>query len=251
MILILSSRYVTTADQCLSPIRPTTSHLGSPVVRAGTSMRMGSCQSSCARTKSTPCFGSERALFLCPGHEHVDRGPHALSHLLLALGSAPGAQHHLTQSAVECLDLAHLLQRPGQPQPGVRLLRGLAHVVVDRLDHVLEQRVDQLFLVSEVPVDRADPQPRVVRDVVERRGDTAVTEHLTRGGQQAPPVALGIFAPRAPSGAPAIYSVLTARKPLLRTPIMLCPLAWRYVQAPAGPSRAAARSPTALCSHGT
>jgi hypothetical protein len=34
MILILSSRYVTTADQCLSPIRPTTSHLGSPVVRA-------------------------------------------------------------------------------------------------------------------------------------------------------------------------------------------------------------------------
>ena len=30
MILILSSRYVTTADQCLSLIRPTTSHRGSP-----------------------------------------------------------------------------------------------------------------------------------------------------------------------------------------------------------------------------
>ena len=41
MILILSSRYVTTADQCLPPIRATTSHRRSPVVRAGTSMRMG------------------------------------------------------------------------------------------------------------------------------------------------------------------------------------------------------------------
>jgi len=42
MILILSSRSVTTADQCLPPIRPTTSHRGSPTARAGTSMRMGS-----------------------------------------------------------------------------------------------------------------------------------------------------------------------------------------------------------------
>ena len=48
MILILSSRYVTTADQGLPPIRPIISHRGSPVVRAGTSMRMGSRQSSCA-----------------------------------------------------------------------------------------------------------------------------------------------------------------------------------------------------------
>jgi hypothetical protein len=53
-------------------------------------------------------------------------------------GYLSGAQHHLAQSAVECLDLAYLLQRPGQPQPRVRLLGSLAHVAVDRLDHVLE-----------------------------------------------------------------------------------------------------------------
>jgi hypothetical protein len=59
--------------------------------------------------------GPERALLLCPGHDRVDPGTHALAHLPLALGSAPGAQHHLTQSAVECLDLAHLLQSPCTP----------------------------------------------------------------------------------------------------------------------------------------
>jgi hypothetical protein len=45
--------------------------------------------------------GSERALLLRPGDKYVDRGPHPLPHLLLALGSAPGAKHHLAQSAVE------------------------------------------------------------------------------------------------------------------------------------------------------
>jgi hypothetical protein len=165
----------------------------------------------------------EGALFLRPGDEYVDRGSHALPHLPLALGSAPGAKHHLAQSAVERLDLAHLLQGPGQPQPRVRLLHGLAQVPVDRLDHVLEQRVDQLFLICEVPVGRADAQPRVVRHVVERGGDTAVAEHLTRGGQQAPPVALGILAPRDTMGLPGHLCSPHHQKPLLRTPIMLCP----------------------------
>jgi hypothetical protein len=81
----------------------------------------------------------------------------------------------------------------------------------------------------------------VVRDVVERRRDTAVAKHLTRGGQQAPPVALGIFAPRGPLGLTGHLFSPHRQELLLRTPIMLCPLTWHYVQAPAGSTRAAAR----------
>jgi len=107
-------------------------------------------------------FGSQRPLFLRPGHEHVDRGAHALAHLPLALGArarCPASPRAVPRS--ERLDLAHLPTAPRvSPKPRVRFLRGLAHVPVDGLDHVLEQGVDQLFLVSEVPVDRADPQAR-------------------------------------------------------------------------------------------
>jgi hypothetical protein len=73
--------------------------------------------------------GPERALLLRPGHEHVDRGGHALAHLLLALGPRPVPSITSRRPAVEGLDLAYLLQRPGQPQPGVRFRRGLAHVL--------------------------------------------------------------------------------------------------------------------------
>ncbi len=63
MILTRWYRYVTTADQCSSAIRPTTSHRGSPTVRAGTSTRLGSSHSACACTKSIPCLVVFAALF--------------------------------------------------------------------------------------------------------------------------------------------------------------------------------------------
>ena len=63
MIRTRRSRYVTTADQCRPAIRPTTSHRGSPTVRAGTSTRFGSSHSACACTKPIPCLIVFAALF--------------------------------------------------------------------------------------------------------------------------------------------------------------------------------------------
>ena len=65
MIRTRRSRYVTTANQCSPAIRPTTSHRGSPTVRAGTSTRFGSSHSACACacTKPIPCLIVFAALF--------------------------------------------------------------------------------------------------------------------------------------------------------------------------------------------
>ncbi len=65
MIRTRCSPYVATADQCSSAIRPTTSHRGSPTVRAGTSTRCGSSHSpcACACTKPIPCLVVLAALF--------------------------------------------------------------------------------------------------------------------------------------------------------------------------------------------
>lgn len=52
---------VITADQCLSPIFPSTSHRGSSRVRAGISTTSGSFHRSWAATKSIPCLRSFRA----------------------------------------------------------------------------------------------------------------------------------------------------------------------------------------------
>jgi hypothetical protein len=66
---------------------------------------------------------------------------------------------------------------------------------------------------------------------------TAQAGSIARPGSAArPPVALGVFAPRGPLGLTGHLFSPHHQEPLLRTPIMLCPLTWRYGQAPSGPS---------------
>ena len=58
----------------------------------------------------------------------------------------------------------------------------------------LEQRVDELLLVGEAAVDRADADARAAGDLVERDRQPVLGERLARGREDALAVALGVAA---------------------------------------------------------
>ena len=84
-----------------------------------------------------------------------------------------------------------------QPEPRVRGGEGLLGDLHDGVHAVVEERVDQLFLVAEPPVDGADADARVVGDVVERDLEATRREDLAGGREDALAVAGGIAAERA------------------------------------------------------
>ncbi len=120
------------------------------------------------------------------------------------LGGLAGAEHDLAQSAVVRLEFAHLLQAGRQPVPRVGIVGRLPGGCLDLVDHRVEDRVDQLFLVGEVPVGGAHAEPRVPGHVVEGRGQAPVAEHLAGRGQQTTPVQLGVAPQRRPAGFSAL-----------------------------------------------
>ena len=71
---------------------------------------------------------------------------------------------------------------------------------LDRGDPLLEERVDQLLLVLEAPVDGADADAGVVRDVIQRHVQPALGEDLAGRREDALAVPRGILAKRALRG---------------------------------------------------
>jgi hypothetical protein len=82
----------------------------------------------------------------------------------------------------------------GQSDPGIGLEQCLAGRGFDCGDHVVEQGIDELVLVGEAPVNRADADPGVSSDIVEGRAEAAVAEDLPGGRHDPLPVQLGDFA---------------------------------------------------------
>ena len=80
------------------------------------------------------------------------------------------------------------------PSHGSSIASACSAIAHDRLDPLLEERVDQLLLVREAAVDGADADAGVVGDVVQRHAQPALGEQLSRGGQDALAVALGVLA---------------------------------------------------------
>src|SRR6185437_17013489 len=68
------------------------------------------------------------------------------------------------------------------------------------VDTVPEQLGDERLLVGEAPVDGADADAGRPGHLVEGGVEAALGEHLGGGGQDAPPVALGVPAQRALAG---------------------------------------------------
>jgi hypothetical protein len=68
---------------------------------------------------------------------------------------------------------------------------------VDLLEALLEELVDQLRLVGEAPVDGADADPGVMRDVVERDAEAALRKQLAGGVEDLAPIEFGVLAQRA------------------------------------------------------
>src|SRR5436189_86228 len=62
----------------------------------------------------------------------------------------------------------------------------------DRVEAVHEQRLDQLFLGAEPPVDGADADPRMTGDLVQADLEPALVEHLGGCHQDPLPVPLGV-----------------------------------------------------------
>src|SRR6185437_15276119 len=74
----------------------------------------------------------------------------------------------------------------------------------DRVEAIHEQRLDQLLLGAEPPVDRADADPRMTGDLVQADLEPALVEHL-RGRRQDPlPVPLGVPPQWPCTGAPSM-----------------------------------------------
>ena len=98
---------------------------------------------------------------------------------------------------------------PG-PSPRIlgreRLLRGRQ----DRVHAVVEERVDQLFLVAEAPVHRPDADARAVGDVVERDFESTRREDLAGGREDQLAVAGGVAAEGPLVAVVSLASVLTS-----------------------------------------
>jgi hypothetical protein len=98
------------------------------------------------------------------------------------LGGLAGAEHDLAQPAVVCLEFAHLLQAGRRPAPWTGIGGGFPRAGLDPVDHVLEDRVDQLFLVGEVPIG---PSPhRAPRGGRRREGSRSGPGHGTPRGRR-------------------------------------------------------------------
>ena len=144
------------------------------------------------RPKVTVVLRAANALF--------DRGHHPGP----GAGSAAltvGARHEdLAQTTIPGLQRTHLGQHGHQAVPGVVGVRHRLGHLGQRVDMILEQRLDQLLLRREAAVDGADAQARMPGDVVQRHIESTVGEHFGRGGQDALPVAFGVPAKRAFAG---------------------------------------------------
>ena len=137
---------------------------------------------------------------MCTGdhvsHERFDARAHP-RHAIAAVLSVEG---DLAQAAVLCLLLERRDEEPLEREPGIVDLERLLRGQLDRGDPLLEERVDQLFLVLEAPVDGADAHPRVARDVIERHVQPSLGEDLARRREDALAVPRGILAKRALRG---------------------------------------------------
>ena len=79
-----------------------------------------------------------------------------------------------------------------RPSHGSSTPRAASAGLAQRLEPLLEERVDQQLLVRVAAVDGADADARVTGDVVEGDGQPALGEELPGGGQDALAIALCI-----------------------------------------------------------
>ena len=90
------------------------------------------------------------------------------------------------------LELQDPFQVCRQAAPGVGIVECLLGERGDLVEALLEERLDDLLLVGEAAVGRADADAGVGGDVVHRDVEAALGEHLAGRGQQPLAVALGI-----------------------------------------------------------
>ena len=142
-------------------------------------------------------IGAEPPGRLRPLHEPFDQRRVALAGDRDQIPAVGGEHQHLPQAEVARHGLGHPLHEEHQTGPGVRRRDGLLADRRDRVEAIHEQRLDQLLLSAEPPVDGADTDPRMTGDLVQADLEPALAEHL-RGRRQDPlPVPLGI-APQRP-----------------------------------------------------
>jgi hypothetical protein len=92
------------------------------------------------------------------------------------------------------LDLELLLQEPGEPGPGVAVLRGPLGEADHRVDVLAEQGVQQVLTLREAPVHRAHPRAGGPGDVFVSDIQAFGGHELVRRTQQQLTVARGITA---------------------------------------------------------
>ena len=113
--------------------------------------------------------------------DHGAVGPFADGLELLARGQ--GDEQQVGQAAVTRLHGADPPHEPGEPGPRVRLgQRPLGSHGVRR-DLVDERRGDELITGREPPVQGPDPHPGAARDLLQRRVQTDLGEHLAGRAQ--------------------------------------------------------------------
>ena len=140
------------------------------------------------------------------------------------------AEHHLLQPAVGGLHRDAAARgtrraRPTRPDRPARLGER-----DESLDPLLEKRLDELLLLGEAPVDRADADARRGARSRPSSRRARARRTLARGCEDALPVALGVAAQGALGCAPTVESALMARTyprnggvpPVLATLARLC-----------------------------
>jgi hypothetical protein len=122
-------------------------------------------------------------LFLGAGDDPVDGWGDLLADLSLTPLISPRSEHHLAQAAIERLDFAHLLKARRQSVPGVRVGRCLFGQCGGLFDDVVEQGVDELFLIGEAAVDGCYADAGMGGNLIECHSRAALAEQLLGGSE--------------------------------------------------------------------
>src|SRR5579872_924104 len=123
-----------------------------------------------------------------PGHQ----GRVALPGVPDPVPAVGGEHQQLPQPAVAGQHLGCLLQEADQPGPGIRRLGGFLGQRRHGVDTLDEQRLDQVLLGAEPPVDGPHPDAGVPRHLVQADVQAALGEDLRGRLEHALPVPCGI-----------------------------------------------------------
>ena len=114
-----------------------------------------------------------------------------------ALEAVGARQRDLLEAAVAGVLLGGALEEAHEARPRVLGEQGRLGLGRELVQAALEQRVDELLLVGEAAVDRADADARPAGDLVERDRQAVLGERRARGIEDALAVALRVTAQRA------------------------------------------------------